>query len=374
MSSTVNVLRFKFENFANLPSEPNKGVNRLKTDKLGNSWRLNLYPGGTNSTPSAGGPYVSCYLSNKGRNNITAKYSFVIRDPLGKSYWEKNFETYTFEVGGNGHGGSLVLRSKLFNQEKSVLVNEALLMDVHIQIKPGPNILHVPRNPFGMNMLKLLENDDDSDVSFMVKKTIIPAHMIILKMNAPVLYDFCEGEKNGKRKHIPIKDITPKLFRIILRYIYGGDPPDSVTIDFGKELIVTADKYGIIGLKLAVETTLVEALLIDHKNVADWLLFADSMNCALLKEHATSYFVARAVDLINSEYVSKLNESPKIMNELMKEVSTVLVDDSRYDNAGRNMSVNELRKKLDVEGLDVDGSKETLISRLNDCNKRQRTE
>ena len=40
------------------------------------------------------------------------------------------------------------------------------------------------------------------------------------------------------------------------------------------------------------------------------------------------------------------------------------------------MSVNELRKALDEKDLDVDGSKEMLVSRLGEsnANKRQRTE
>ena len=58
----------------------------------------------------------------------------------------------------------------------------------------------------------------------------------------------------------------------------------------------------------------------------------------------------------------------------MVEVSNSSYNDPRFANSGMNMSVNELRKKLDEEGLDVDGSKETLISRLQESNKRQRAE
>ena len=60
--------------------------------------------------------------------------------------------------------------------------------------------------------------------------------------------------------------------------------------------------------------------------------------------------------------------------ELMKEVSMGLVSDSRYDGNGRSMFVNEMKKQLDEEGMDVDGSKEKLASWLNNCNKRRRTE
>ena len=209
---------------------------------------------------------------------------------------------------------------------------------------------------------------------FMAKRTNIPTLKLILKMNAPILYGFCEGYEKGK--NISIKDTTPKTFRIILQYAYGGDPSDSVTADAdsGKDLIVAADRYGIVGLKMKAETELVKAVVINNKNLANWLLFADAMNCPLLKEQATSYFVSRATDLIDSNFPEKLNESPRIMNELMKAISTRLVNDSRFNNTGMNMAVNELRKELDEKGLDVDGSKEMLMSRLNESNKKQRTE
>ena len=160
-----------------------------------------------------------------------------------------------------------------------------------------------------------------------------------------------------------------------MRYIYGWDPSEALAVDSGKDLIIAADKYGIVDLKMTMEAKLVHLIKLKRKNVADWLLFANSMNCPLLKEHVTNYFVSRSADLIGSEHLEKLKESPKIMSELMKELSTRMNNDPRFViTPERNMPVNELRKKLSEEGLDVDGSKEMLLSRLNESNKRQRTE
>ena len=50
--------------------------------------------------------------------------------------------------------------------------------------------------------------------------------------------------------------------------------------------------------------------------------------------------------------------------------------DTRFDEFG-NLSVSELRKRLADDDLDIDGSKEMLVSRLNEsesAKKRQRTE
>ena len=94
----------------------------------------------------------------------------------------------------------------------------------------------------------------------------------------------------------PIKNTTPNNFRILLRYVYGGDLSNS-DVDANlakilKGLITVTARFGVPGPKMAVESTLVQALILRNNNVTDWLLFADAMTCPLLKEHAMSYFVS----------------------------------------------------------------------------------
>ena len=112
--------------------------------------------------------------------------------------------------------------------------------------------------------------------------------------------------------------------------------------------------------------------MLNDDNFSEWLLFADAKNCPLLKEQATNYFVSRAADLMNSECTLELRESPRLMEEMMMAMSSS-GDDPRFSNTGVNMTVNELRKKLDKKGMDVDGSKEVLIGRYQESNKRQKT-
>ncbi len=112
---------------------------------------------------------------------------------------------------------------------------------------------------------------------------------------------------------------------------------------------------------------MVESLVADKTNVVEWLVLAHSKNCALLKEYALSYAATLPEDLVNSMSFRELSESPELMTELMMEMTRLPATiDKRYGNAVRNMTVNELRKKLNEMGLDVDGSKEMLISRYQD--------
>ena len=127
-------------------------------------------------------------------------------------------------------------------------------------------------------------------------------------------------------------------------------------------------------VKLAVETALVGNFRLDKENFAGWLLFAESKTCPLIKEAAIAYFVARSKDLLQSKAWSTLKESPELMAELMKEMSEQLNVDTRFDGRVGSMSVIRLRKKLSEEGLDLDGSKEILVSRLEEYTKMQRTE
>ena len=142
----------------------------------------------------------------------------------------------------------------------------------------------------------------------------------------------------------------------------------------GRELIEAANRYGVVGLKLAVETALVETNIITMDNVVDWIVFADAKTCPLLKEHATNYFSVMAKDIIKSETWKKLKESPDLMEEMIFAMSNTPENDC-FDQTSK-MSVDELRKELNEMGLDVDGSKEMLVSRLDEsnANKRQRTE
>ena len=46
-----------------------------------------------------------------------------------------------------------------------------------------------------------------------------------------------------------------------------------------------------------------------YKNVADYIILADSKTCPLIKEYATAYFFARAEDIVDSSSSEKLQET-----------------------------------------------------------------
>ena len=72
--------------------------------------------------------------------------------------------------------------------------------------------------------------------------------------------------------------------------------------------------------------------------------------------------------LLRSPRSDKLKQSPQLVTELMTEMS------SQMNGTGGTMGVSDLRKELADKGLDLDGSKEILVSRLQSFKKRSREE
>jgi hypothetical protein len=80
------------------------------------------------------------------------------------------------------------------------------------------------------------------------------------------------------------------------------------------------------------------------------LLYAESKNCALLKEAVMDYFVENHADVIE-----KLTTNALIPGSLIKDVLETVFRGEKKDR------ISELRKKAHEKGLDVDGSREMLI-------------
>ena len=125
-------------------------------------------------------------------------------------------------------------------------------------------------------------------------------------------------------------------------------------------------------MKLAAEAKLVDAG-ISIENDAELILFADATTCALLKEAAIDFFLSNSEAVIASGGYAKVKESPGIMHELVAAMSNgkkkLAAPSGPDDRDYEQMSVSQLRKKLYDKGFDLDGSREALISRLEEADR-----
>jgi hypothetical protein len=459
---TISTLTFKFDHFPSHPASSSNNLHNnnneailvghrilsdLKSDMDGNLWRVAMYPNGERPVDSG---IVQLCLYNKGETNLVAAVSFVVRGSTGRVYYEKPMAPGLLRARGkSGRGGNIIERQKILDRSQEILVGEtsqSLVIEVVIQVCEDVEMYEwvsngghyfTPQNPCGKNLLKLLLdcNDEDSevggigggdaDVHFQIKNEVLHAHKLILKMNAPELYLLCE-DADDTTPPVPITGTSPEVFRIVLYYAYGGtfpkrepikasNPDKEPILKHGLEIIEAADRYGLIELKLLVETYLVAYRVMRKHNVADMLLFADAKNCALLKEYAFAYAISRSRDIINSELSAKLKESNSLLQELFVAAAEIPEQQRRVSMGGgggvggsgssghghgggsgsstnnnhhhggsmeddddlvfrrSSLCVNELRIELHENDLDVDGSKEILISRLEQMRLRQYT-
>mmetsp|Transcript_16252 Transcript_16252/g.26509 ORF Transcript_16252/g.26509 Transcript_16252/m.26509 type:complete len:182 (-) Transcript_16252:71-616(-) len=107
------------------------------------------------------------------------------------------------------------------------------------------------------------------------------------------------GSGGDNMTAVPITDVKPDIFRHVLYYVYGGKVSDEELKANAKDLIDAADKFGVVNLKLEAEACYVKSTTLTTDNMLDNLLYADSKNCALLKEAIVDFIVKSGDDIIN---------------------------------------------------------------------------
>ena len=363
MSSHVTLLTFKFDNF------------ETWSDAVIDDWSVCLFPEGREifSEPIAADEErqeqpMEIYLFNDGPDNLDVDVSFFIRGKNGAIAIGENGAD-TLELGPQVIV-SVMTRSELLDETNNILVDGALHFECLIQVKhkvdfEGKGHFYFPPNPTAMDVLDLVTNQ--SVAYFSIGKEVFRLHKNILTERAPILANMCQG--GTKDEPILLTNVTSELFSIIICYIYGGGPPNiEADDDLLKEIIHAADYFGIEDLKMMAETILVAGRAVDMSNVVDWLLLADTKTCPLLKEYAMSYIIARPRDVLKSEPYAMLSSDLK--DEIILFMHQKLAPSG--DGGIRSLTVDELRRKLGEKRLDVHGSKETLMSRLEESNTRKR--
>ena len=384
--SEWKTIRAVFHNFAELPSKRGDMTQSPVLECHGFKWTVGIYPGGSRKSSEEN---VTCSIFLYSRscsegNNI--KVAKVIRTPSAFRSVGSRTKFLTHSMKHNNWGHEYALRSDILDPLKNYLVNGNLTVEVDIQVMLDKPPTWTPKNNVCSDMLKLLDtaDADNSDVVFEVMETpkqskkgekgeekshphAFYAHRNILSVRCPTLEALAEDCSPGTP--IPIKDVDPDMFRMLLRFIYGGEVPGTEVLKSeGRSIIRAADEYGCTGLKLAAEAELASAG-ITTENAAHLILFADGMNCALLKETAMDYFVKNAQAVMESDGFEQVKESPAILTELMAvgfggSKKRPASPDANADRDYKRMRVATLRQKLDEKELDVDGSKEVLVLRL----------
>jgi len=278
-------------------------------------------------------------------------YTIVVRNAEGLSFQESSHTTKHITT----NIKDVVELSQVLDPNNKVLSgpdNSTLQVDLIIQPKHEIKY-NFSSSSLVSNVLKLFDDNKMIDVAFRFPSKYIFAHEFILRVMAPDLFSTLGNHEfdEDTMKVIPMEDGNPDVFYHVVRYLYGGGlAPKEFILEHGMEFIDMANKFGITDLKLEVEAMLVSSRVINLGNVIEYFSFSDAKDCALLHEYAISMLMARENDVFSSDFGSIC--TPKLVRQIML---------AKHDSGD---SVAVLRDKLLERNLSIDGSKKTLISRL----------
>ena len=385
------VIEVHYNEFEGLPSERGVPVHSPEFTCFGHKWRLQIYPGGDTRVDDG---MVAVFLENLSNESITIQYGFSVKSKDGKvvedfaSISDMFFAPYGTPADNTNR--ITYLWGQIFCQRSEVidaLVDGTLIVEVRMRntAETASYKLFIPENTIATSILAMFNDEESADVMFEVggapvrsthnrakplTATTLYAHRLILqKCTANVLGELCTSAKGAdETTTVLISDVKPDIFKHMLYYIYGGGVSDKDMKDKAKDIIDAADRYGIVGLKLEAEASLVTSTTITFDNAIENLLYADGKNCALLKETVMDFIAENS-----NEAVIKLSFED-VPGSVVKDLLVAMNRKGAMSNATSNvnsfidMRVNDLRKLLHEKGLeDVDGSREMMIARLEEA-------
>lgn len=143
---------------------------------------------------------------------------------------------------------------------------------------------------------KLVNDEEFSDVEFIIENLSLRAHKNILSKRSSVFAAMFQTEMREKNENkVEITDVRYEVFLEMLRFIYAGKVRGIEAVN--DELLAVADKYSLDGLKAMCEKSLSCHMNVD--NAVDNLRLAD-LHCAdILKSESIKFIVGHATDIVN---------------------------------------------------------------------------
>jgi hypothetical protein len=433
----VETMRFKFHDFANCEERRGQYRITPTLKAHGYNWKLQIYPYGDNRSSKETehvSCFLHYFASPNDQIEPSAKVTYrvathktdtqlcafsVDKGKCSTSWGLENF----------------IKRKKIM--EKYLDDDGSLTIEIDIQIAVDRKIIWYPttmrREPTLTQLYR--SSSETGDVTFRVPTTMTTtantnddigqkkqqcgykyykAHRMILALRAKILYELvCEESSSSSEDDtdndenalvVDLPCIDRETFETMLEYVYTVKRPLIEDVHTARKLLVAADRFCLTELKLYVESILADKF-VDETNAAELLLFADSHSCALLKETTMDVCVSDPNVVMKTSGWALIEESDTILTEVFEHTHTGCRkyfykndDDNNRDDENNNknngednkedactkkdsddntdldqLDVFSLRERLDEADLDVDGSRETLIGRLEDLSKTETT-
>jgi len=244
------------------------------------------------------------------------------------------------------------------------------VFEIDISLAGGKNVWYPKKLVRNDTLVQMYDNADSQtgDVVFSVGEYNImyKAHKSILAVQGKKLYELA-NENDDDTTPIPILCTKPEIFKSLLDFVYSVKTPDITNEETAKALLVAADRFECVHLKLYAESVLVDKFL-SVETTSELFSIAVSYSCAYLQEAASNMFLKNAKDVRESKGWSEMKESKELLLEMLGSISSSKNEFELYEDFNNNIeefTVTLLREELAYAGLELDGTRETLVKRLN---------
>lgn len=318
-NNNVETVKFTIYDFKDRTEKRSQSIRSPTLRAHGYFWRIEVFPRGDKLSLTQH-ETVSCYLfletrkttptSSSSASNLTVHFSFRCK---GHEY--RDPKPARFQLGGAPHGWkNFIVRDDVIANYLEHDGSFEIECDIQIVAEHKRRVwypkelrrqdflveLYRTANNSNSNSKSSSESETTSDVVvFSVGETLFRAHKTVLSLRGKKLYEIAKDCYNDSGDDMPIRidsdsnSLSADVFRIILEFAYTVRVPDIKTHEMATVLLVAADRYDCVHLKLYVESVIVDKFL-TAKNAAAWLVFADSQHhscCPLLKESALTMLV-----------------------------------------------------------------------------------
>ena len=113
-------------------------------------------------------------------------------------------------------------------------------------------------------------------------------------------------------------DEEESVLRKMLHFCYTDECPTPESLDDSLEMLIVADKYGVLGMKALIENWVAPRVTKEH--AVTTLICADKHNAPKLKERAMAMVVENFAELREDEGWSQLSAS--LVTDLLAEAIT----------------------------------------------------
>jgi speckle-type POZ protein len=288
----------------------------------GHNWCIHYYPDGNTEDDK---DYVSVFLELMSKNTEARS---LLEFRLVNQTTGISTSVFTCQA---VHNATITTWGRKKFMKKDDLETLGYLKDECLEIECDLTVIKwddidLPPSDLQDNLGKLLESGEGMDVTFKVKNELFRAHKIVLKMRSPVFN--AELTRDKRKRIIIVEDIEPPVFKALLRFIYTDSLPSMGDLDGNendeivRHLLVAANRYGLVRMKLMCESILCNRLAV--QDVAATLAAADQCCCYKLKDACIQFINSsyRIVDVATSQGFEDLKKAcPALIAEICEKAA-----------------------------------------------------